>query len=150
MSVLMISELGVGLCSLFCVKEQPAPTVIIRCTEELETRGRNSPELDLYNVYRATPSHESLKELCSSISTGMLKRNSLGKFVDSLGDDDFDVLIITGAGDYDFSGFDIGCVAGYLKKYLREFPDSLIPIQWYDRFLDASSKCSVLRNDGNC
>ncbi|XP_065214145.1 phosphatidylinositol 3-kinase regulatory subunit alpha isoform X2 [Planococcus citri] len=106
------NQLGVGVCSLFNVKVQAAPTVIIRCTEELEARGRNSPELDLYNVYRATPSHESLRELCSAISTG--------------GD------------DHDFSGFDIGCVSGYFKKYLRELPDSLIPIQWYDRFLDAS------------
>lgn len=47
-------------------------------------------------------------------------------------------LLAPGSGDYDFSGFDVSCVAGYLKKCLREFPDPLIPIQWYDRFLEAS------------
>lgn len=64
------AELGVGLCSLFNIHEQSAPTVIIRCAEELELRGRNSPELDLYNVYRCSPSRESLRELCSTFSTG--------------------------------------------------------------------------------
>ncbi|KAK7582214.1 hypothetical protein V9T40_013659 [Parthenolecanium corni] len=109
---LLCKKLGVGLCSLFNIHEQSAPTVIIRCAEELELRGRNSPELDLYNVYRCSPSRESLRELCSTFSTG--------------------------SGDYNFSGFDVGCVAGYLKKYLRELPDPLIPIQWYDRFLEVS------------
>lgn len=44
------------------------------------------------------------------------------------------------SGNYDFSSFDISCIAGYLKKYIRELPDSLIPIQWYDSFLEVSSK----------
>lgn len=66
----LFAELGVGLCNLFNIHEQSAPTVIIRCTEELELRGRNSPELDLYNVYRCSPSRESLRELCSSLSAG--------------------------------------------------------------------------------
>ncbi|XKL65500.1 hypothetical protein PGB90_008920 [Kerria lacca] len=104
------NQLGIGLCALFNVKEQSAPTVIIRCTEELEIRGRNSPEFDLYNLYRTTSSNENLRELCSSLS----------------------------AGNYDFSSFDISCIAGYLKKYIRELPDSLIPIQWYDSFLEVS------------
>lgn len=50
---------------------------------------------------------------------------------------------LTDSGVYDFGGFDIGCVAGYFKKYLREFPDSLIPIQWYDHFIEASRKYTV-------
>jgi len=32
-------------------------------------------------------------------------------------------------------------VAGLLKKFLRELPDSVIPEQSYDAFIDASSKC---------
>nr|UVJ47540.1 phosphatidylinositol 3-kinase [Lasioderma serricorne] len=38
------------------------------------------------------------------------------------------------------------CQANVLKKYLRELPDPVIPVQWYDRFLEASK----LRSEEQC
>lgn len=32
------------------------------------------------------------------------------------------------------------CIASVLKKFLRELPDPVIPVQLYDRFLEASSE----------
>lgn len=40
----------------------------------------------------------------------------------------------------DLSEYDIPVIAGALKKFLHEMPDPIIPVQWYDRFIEASSK----------
>lgn len=32
------------------------------------------------------------------------------------------------------------CIANIFKKFLRELPDPIIPVQWYDHFIDAISK----------
>lgn len=36
------------------------------------------------------------------------------------------------------------CVANILKKFLRELPDPIIPVQWYDRFIEAISNYFVI------
>lgn len=42
------------------------------------------------------------------------------------------------------------CIASVLKKFLQELPDPVIPVQFYDRFLEASSKySSVLMTYGD-
>lgn len=41
----------------------------------------------------------------------------------------------------DFADYEPHCIASVLKKFLRELPDPIIPVQWYDRFLEASRKC---------
>lgn len=43
----------------------------------------------------------------------------------------------------DLSEYSPGCVANVLKKFLRELPDPVIPVQWYDRFLETSSELLV-------
>lgn len=40
----------------------------------------------------------------------------------------------------DLSSYSAQCVAGVLKKFLRELPDPVIPVQFYDRFIEASSE----------
>lgn len=42
--------------------------------------------------------------------------------------------------DVDLRELSAACLANILKKFLRELPDPIIPVQWYDRFVEASSK----------
>ncbi|XP_075219878.1 phosphatidylinositol 3-kinase regulatory subunit alpha isoform X2 [Lycorma delicatula] len=46
----------------------------------------------------------------------------------------------------DLNMYEPVCIASILKKFLRELPDPVIPVQWYDRFLEASRIC----NDEQC
>ena len=36
--------------------------------------------------------------------------------------------------------YDLTCIAGTLKKYLRQLPDPVIPEQFYNKFIEAASK----------
>lgn len=45
----------------------------------------------------------------------------------------------------DLSSYSAQCVAGVLKKFLRELPDPVIPVQFYDRFIEASSEYTYER-----
>ena len=36
--------------------------------------------------------------------------------------------------------YDLTCIAGTLKKYLRELPNPVIPEQYYNKFIEAASK----------
>jgi len=40
----------------------------------------------------------------------------------------------------DLSEYEPAVIASILKKFLRELPDPVIPVQWYDKFIEASSK----------
>lgn len=45
----------------------------------------------------------------------------------------------------DLSEYSPVCIASVFKKFLRELPDPLIPVQKYDQFLEAASK--LLKRD---
>jgi hypothetical protein len=40
----------------------------------------------------------------------------------------------------DFSGYDFSTISSVLKRFLLELPDSVIPVQWYHKFIDASGE----------
>ena len=41
------------------------------------------------------------------------------------------------------STYDVHCIAGVLKKYLRELPNPLIPVEMYNQFIEASSEWTI-------
>ncbi|XP_060515807.1 phosphatidylinositol 3-kinase regulatory subunit alpha isoform X2 [Cylas formicarius] len=114
------SYFGQGLCMQFNIAESPAPSLLIKCASELEERAKRDETLELYNLYCATPPSDQVQKLCKQI------------------DADFKSV--------DLSQYGPVTIAGVFKKYLRELPDPLIPVQWYDKFLEASKK----RNDEEC
>jgi hypothetical protein len=40
----------------------------------------------------------------------------------------------------DLCGYDFCTIATALKRFLLELPDSVIPVQWYHKFIDVSGK----------
>lgn len=87
---------------------------MIRCTEELEARAKSNLTLELYNVYCSNPPADQVNDLRQ-------------KFNES-------------TSNVDVSKYSAECIASVLKKFLRELPDPVIPVQWYDHFVEASSK----------
>jgi hypothetical protein len=40
----------------------------------------------------------------------------------------------------DLSGYDSSTIATVLKRFLLELPDTVIPVQWYHKFIDVSGE----------
>ncbi|XP_066258839.1 phosphatidylinositol 3-kinase regulatory subunit alpha isoform X2 [Euwallacea similis] len=113
------SYFGQGLCSQFN-SGASSPLLLVKCIAELEKKARQDESLELYNLYSATPPADQVNSLVKIIDTEL---NSL-----------------------DLTGFSPVAIAGIIKKYLRELPDPIIPVQWYDKFLEAQKK----KNDEEC
>lgn len=86
---------------------------MVSCVEEIEARAKAQPSLELYVLYCSTPPADKVTDLKK-------------KFNDAVG-------------PVDLTEYSTSCIASVLKKFLRELPDPVIPVQWYDRFLKASS-----------
>ncbi|XP_058794763.1 phosphatidylinositol 3-kinase regulatory subunit alpha-like isoform X2 [Phymastichus coffea] len=106
------SVFGLALCSQFDLSSKSAPLLIEKCTRALEEKAASEPGLDLYKVYHSSPPNEQTLEL----------RQRLNEDLRSI----------------DLKLYSPQCIASVLKKFLRELPDPVIPVQWYDRFLEAS------------
>ncbi|XP_058838808.1 uncharacterized protein LOC131694261 isoform X2 [Topomyia yanbarensis] len=104
---------GLGLCQQFNVAELPAPQTVIILCNEIEQKAMCNMNLDLYKLYRTTPPNY----------------DEVNKLRDSLNEN----LINT-----DLSGYSPECVATVLKKFLRELPDPIIPVMFYDKFVETS------------
>uniref|UniRef100_A0AAU7B9P6 Phosphoinositide-3-kinase regulatory subunit alpha n=1 Tax=Pyrrhocoris apterus TaxID=37000 RepID=A0AAU7B9P6_PYRAP len=111
---------GLALCIQFNTNEFPAPFVVIKCTQEIERCARNVPNIDLFKLYRCSVHADRISELRDQINQDISK--------------------------VDWSSCDPNCLATLLKKFLIELPDPIIPVQFYDRFLEASR----IRNDEQC
>lgn len=114
------SVFGLALCLQFDTASQVAPILVERCTRTLEERACADTALDLYKVYHSSPPIEQILELRQKLTEDVCKA--------------------------DLNPYTPQCIASVLKKFLRELPDSVIPVQWYDRFLEASN----MKNDEQC
>ncbi|KAL0121559.1 hypothetical protein PUN28_006822 [Cardiocondyla obscurior] len=114
------SVFGLALCSQFNPNIRSAPVLVERCIHEIEERAFADSTLDLYKVYHSSPPNEQTLELRQKLN-----------------EDAFNA---------DLSPYTPQCISSVLKKFLRELPDPVIPVQWYDRFLEASN----IRSDEQC
>ncbi|KAM0736326.1 Phosphatidylinositol 3-kinase regulatory subunit alpha [Formica fusca] len=114
------SVFGLALCSQFDTASHAAPILVERCTHALEQQAFADTTLDLYKVYHSSPPNEQTLELRQKLNEDVYNA--------------------------DLNPYTPQCIASVLKKFLRELPDPVIPVQWYDRFLEASS----MRSDEQC
>lgn len=111
---------GFGLCTQFDVSVSGAPVLVERCTRALEEKANADKTLDLYKVYHSSPPNEQTLELRKKLNED--------------------------PGNVDLSPYSPQCIANVLKRFLRELPDPVIPVLFYDRFIEASN----MRNDEQC
>lgn len=82
-------------------------------TSEIERQARTQTNLDLYKLYRTKIPLENLIELRDVLNTtnDQLKQIDLTKY-------------------------EIQYLVSIMKRFLRELPDPLVPVQYYDRFIN--------------
>lgn len=103
---------GIDLSSSFSPDENEAPVILMLLTNEIERQAKIENKLDLYKLYRTKIQVEHITELRDILNT-----NS-------------DQLQI------DLSKYEILSLVSILKRYLRELPDPLIPVAFYEQFIN--------------
>nr|XP_033341420.1 uncharacterized protein LOC117229216 isoform X1 [Megalopta genalis] len=111
---------GLGLCAQFDIAARAAPVLVERCTRGIEEKAFADGTLDLYKVYHSSPPNEQTLELRQKLNEDVCNA--------------------------DLNSYTPQCIASVLKKFLRELPDPVIPVLFYDRFIEASN----IRNDEQC
>ncbi|XP_074640608.1 phosphatidylinositol 3-kinase regulatory subunit alpha-like [Tubulanus polymorphus] len=104
---------GKELRKQFDPRYEAAPWFIVKSTEEIEHRGdrRGSDLLDVYRISASTEAIAELKETFNSVAPGS---------------------------EINLAQFELKCISGTLKRYLRELPNPVIPIELYDKFIEAA------------
>lgn len=111
------STFGRSLCLQYFPSDmQEAPTFLMKFVIDLEKKAERDESLELYNLYSASAPLDQMSKLLEKINAS------------------------TSTANLDLSEFSAVCVASVIKKFLRELPDPLVPVQWYDTFLAATSK----------
>lgn len=77
--------------------------------------------MQLYNIYCETPPAQQVADLLQKLNES--------------------------ASTVDLSEYSPVCIASVFKKFLRELPDPLIPVQKYDQVLEASSKYYICQKN---
>nr|XP_042900263.1 phosphatidylinositol 3-kinase regulatory subunit gamma isoform X2 [Parasteatoda tepidariorum] len=103
---------GKDLSSQFLPSVQSAPSLVIRCIREIETRGSALSNIDLYRVYRTSAPSDVVAELRQRLSEDVDRTN--------------------------LAGYELHCIASALKKYLRELPNPVFPVQLYEKFIETA------------
>ncbi|OQR68464.1 phosphatidylinositol 3-kinase regulatory subunit alpha-like [Tropilaelaps mercedesae] len=113
----------VELSKQFSAAEQAAPSFVLSCIEAIELLAHRNTSLDLYAIFGAhnEPPKDDVDRLVSTLREGDLKVCEL-------------------------NGFAIESFVAALKNYFYELSSPLIPVGFYDRFLEAARE----RNDDAC
>lgn len=112
---------GASLCGQ--LSEAGAPKLMIKICQQLEKLAQEDLRLSLYNLYCTPTPVEELSRFAKAIDENL--------------------------GEVDVTEASAVLLTGILKKYLRELPDPLIPVQWYDKFLETASELTSFR-DNSC
>lgn len=85
----------------------------MKLTREIERQAKHQPKLDLYKLYRTKIPLECLIELRDVLNTT---------------DDQLKQI--------DLTKYEIQYLVSILKRYLRELPDPVIPVKFYEQFIN--------------
>lgn len=109
------NKFGLSLCLQFNQEIVSAPAIVHRLCDEIERRAAILKEIDLYAILYQTvpPTAPDVLQICDELNN--------------------DLCI-------DLSGYALENLNGVLKKFLRELPDPVIPVQFYEHFIEAASK----------
>lgn len=97
--------------------ESEAPVIVKRLTTEIERQAKNQPKLDLYKLYRTKIPLECLIGLRDVLNTTNDQLQQI-----------------------DLKNYEVQYLVSMLKRYLRELPDPVIPVQFYERFINIFKK----------
>ncbi|KAG8197034.1 hypothetical protein JTE90_004303 [Oedothorax gibbosus] len=111
---------GKDLSCQFLPSVQSAPLLVIRCICEIEGRGAAMNNMDLYRVYRTSAPSDVVAELRQKLSEDVERTN--------------------------LASYELHCIASALKKYLRELPNPVFPVQFYDKFIETAK----IQNNDQC
>lgn len=75
-ALLFFLVFGMALCIQFNPNEDPAPIVVIKCTEEIERCAVISPKIDLYKLYKSNVSKAEVEKLRNAINEGKDKNGN--------------------------------------------------------------------------
>lgn len=111
---------GVDLSLAFDSNKSDAPQIVIMLTNEIERQAKNQPQLDLYKLYHTKIPLENLIELRDKLNTS---------------DDQLQKINLT--------NYEIQYLVSILKRYLRELPDPVIPVNWYEEVIATLKQYAV-------
>ncbi|XP_041359629.1 phosphatidylinositol 3-kinase regulatory subunit alpha-like [Gigantopelta aegis] len=98
---------------------QGAPFVVAKCIEEIELWCQEH-QTEALSVYRISAKTEDINAIKAAFSMGDPSQLNL-------------------------SSYGVHSVAGVLKKYLRELPNPVIPVEFYSQFIEAARNKSETR-----
>lgn len=111
-----LSIFGSTLCNMFDVRKCEAPEILQMCCSQIERKAGKHTDIDLYRLYQSNlTSNEMVNLLHTKMNVDLRSIN--------------------------FADYSIQSIVAVMKKFLRELPDPIIPVQFYDYFIQSSSKC---------
>ncbi|GFS13479.1 phosphatidylinositol 3-kinase regulatory subunit alpha [Elysia marginata] len=109
------SIFGAELTEEYDRSRMEAPWVLVKCVEEIE-KWCKLHKSEALNIYRISARTEDVNEIKALFNNATEQER------------------------VDLSGHDVYAVAGTLKKYLRELPNPVIPVEMYSSFIESAKE----------